>query len=141
MVRPRHPHPHVRLSVLIAFVPFIPGVVVVVTFKCIAALLNPAYRRGEGIKWGLVCYTAAISSLVTVLTGMYFNIQSICYINNRDFPGAEGTVPPGPLGYIWIISASPLEVIPNVAFALCNWLADGFLVSSLLVAAFAWPGV
>ena len=112
-----------------------------VAFKCIAALLNPIYRRGEGIRWGLVCYTATIFSLVTVLTGMDFNIRSIAYIDNRDFPGAEGIIPPGPSGYQWFIGPSPLNITPNVAFALCNWLADGLLVSSLFDAAFAWPGI
>ena len=118
-----------------------PGVIVVVAFKCIAALLNPAHRKGEGVKWGFVCYTAAMFSLATVLAGMDFNIRSICYIDNRDFPGAEGMIPPGPFGYQWIISPSALDVTPNVAFTLCNWLADGLLVSSLFDAAFAWPGI
>ena len=131
----------VQLSVLIVFVLFILGVVVVVAFKCIAALFNPAYRRGEGIKWGLVCYTAVIFSLVTVLTGINLNIRSICYIDNRDFPGAEGMIPPGPFGYQWFIAPSALNVTPNVMFALCNWLADGLLVSFLFDAAFTWSGI
>ena len=119
------------------FVRFIPGVVVVVAFKCMAALLSPAYRRGEGIKWGLVCYTTAIFSFVTVLTGINLNIQSISYIDNRDFPGAEDMIPPGPFGYQWSIAPSALNITPNSMFALCNWLADGLLVSFLFDVAFA----
>ena len=141
MVRARDPHLHIWQSVLITSVWYILGVVVVVTFKCMAALLNPAYRRGEGIKWGLVCYTMAIFSLVTVLTGINLDIQSISYIDNRNFPGADGMIPPGPFGYEWSIAPSALNVTPNVMFALCNWLADGLLVSSLFHAMFAWPGI
>ena len=141
MVPPRYPHLHVWLSVLIVFVRFILGVVVVVAFNCMVALFHPTYRRGEGIKWGLVCYTAAIFSLVTVLTGINLNIRSVCYIDNRDFPGAEGMMPPGPLGYQWFIAPSALNVTPNVMFTLCNWLAEGLLVSSLFDAAFAWSGI
>ena len=138
---PKTSHLHVWLSVLTAFVWFILGVVIVVASKCIAALLDPAYRRGKSIKWGLVCYTTAMFSLATVLTGMDFNIRSICYIDNRDFPGAEGIIPPGPFGYPLIIAHSTLDVTPNVTFTLCNWLADGLLVSSLFDVAFAWPGI
>ena len=134
-------HLHILLSVFITSVWYIPGVVVVIAFKCVAALLNPAYRRGEGIKWGLVCYTMAIFSLVTVLTGINLDIQSVSYIDNRDFPGAEGMIPPGPFGYEWSIAPSALNVTPNVMFAMCNWLADGLLVSSLSDAAFTWPGI
>ena len=141
MVYTRHPHLHIWLSVLIEFVRFILGVVVVVTFKCIAALLNPAYRRGDGIKWGLVCYTATIFSLVTVLTGMHFNIRSISYIDNRNFPGAEGMIPPGPFGYQQSIGHSALSIISNVMFVMCIWLANGLLVSSLFDVVFAWPSI
>ena len=141
MVHAIHPHLHARLSVLIVFVRYILGVVVVVFFKCMAALFHPAYRRGEGIKWGLVCYTTAIFSLVTVHNGINFNIRSICYIDNRDFPGADGTIYPGPFGYQWSIAPSALNITPNVMFALCNWLADGLLVSSLFDAAAARPGI
>ena len=45
---------------------FIPGVLVVLFFKCVAALLNPVYRRGEPIKYGLVSYTAVMFLVVTV---------------------------------------------------------------------------
>ena len=141
MVRARDPYLRIRLSVLITSVWYTLGVVVVVAFKCMTALFHPAYRRGEGIKWGFVCYTMVMFSLVTVLTGINLDIQSICYIDNRDFPGADGMIPPGPSGYEWFIAPSALNVTPNVMFALCNWLADGLLVSSLFDAAFTWPGI
>ena len=69
-----------------------------------AALFDSINRRGERIKWGLVAYTVAMFSIATALTGMQFNIRSISYIDNREFPGVEGVLPPGPLGYqsfIW----------------------------------------
>ena len=112
-----------------------------VAFKCMAMLFHPAYHRGEGIKWGLVCYTATIFSLLTVHNGINLNIRSISYIDNRNFPGINGITPPGPFGYQWSIAPSALNITPNVMFALCKWLADGLLVSSLFDAAFTWPGI
>ena len=94
------------------------------------ALFSPAHRRGMGIKWGLASYTAVMFSLVTVLTGMQLNLQSISYIDNREFPGIKGRVPPGPLGYQSLIYTGPLGIVPNAMFNLNNWLADGLLVSS-----------
>ena len=67
---------HLHLSMLTSFVRFVLGTLIVLFFKCIVALLNPAHHREEGIKWGLVCYTAAMFSFVTVYTAMNDNIQS-----------------------------------------------------------------
>ena len=128
MVRARDPHLRIRLSVLITSVWYTLGVVVVVAFKCMTALFHPAYRRGEGIKWGFVCYTMVMFSLVTVFTATNLDIQSISYIDNREFPGVEGV---GPFRYEWFISAEILTTVSNVMFPLNNWLADGLLVSSL----------
>ena len=97
-----------------------------------AALLDPVHRKGR-TKWGLVSYTVVMFSLVTVLTAMFAHIQSISYIDNRDFPGIEGVVPPGPLGYKTTLFPSALGIIPNVTFNLSNWLADGLLVSPCLM--------
>ena len=114
---------------------------IVLFLQCMAALFNPGHRRGERIKWGLVSYTAVMFSLATVFTALVLDIQSVSYIDNREFPGAEGVTPPGPLGYRMVSSAEALDIIPGVVFALSNWLADGFLVSSLLNVAFTHPGV
>jgi hypothetical protein len=76
------------------FVRFILGILIVLFFQCMAALFNPANRRREGIKWGLVSYTVVMFSFVTVFTAMNLNIQSISYIDNREFPGVEGVLPP-----------------------------------------------
>ena len=107
-----------------------------------AALLNPAHRRGERITWWLVSYTAVIFSSTTALNAMQLNIQSICYIDNREFSGVEGVLPPGPLGYLSSIFSDALTTVPDFMFLLFNgWLADGLMVSSLSDAAFTRPSV
>ena len=116
---------------LTLFVRFFLGIVVALFFRCITGLLNPIHRRGKGVKWGLVSYTAVMFSLATVLTGMSLDLQSSCYIDNRDFSGVEDTMPPGPFGYQLSIAPKALNVTPGVMFTLSNWLADGLLVSSL----------
>ena len=103
-----------------------------------AALLNPASRKREGIKWGLVSYTAVMFLIVTLSTGVFIDILSICYIDNREFPGVDGVSPPGPYG---CQMSSVLKIIPNLMFLLNNWLADGLLVGRLYGAAFTRSGV
>lgn len=103
--------------------------IIILFFKCIAALFDPVYRRGGDVKWGLVSYTAVMFSVVTVLTAVGLDIQSISYIDNRKFPGFENAIPPGPVGYQEFISPKARNIIQNVLFLLNNWLADGFLVS------------
>ena len=110
-------------------------------FKCIAALVNPVYRRGEPIEWGLVSYTVVMFSVVTVKTAIDLHIQSISHIDHREFPGIEGTIFPGPIGYQLLVSHEALAILSDVMFFLNAWLADGLLVSSLLDAAFIHPGI
>ena len=105
-----------------------------------AALFNPVHRRGEPVKWGLVSYTVAMFSIVTVVTAMGLNVQSTSYIDNREFSSAEDVPEPGPYGYKASIQAEPACVVPNLMFFINNWLADGLLVSCLFDAAFAHPG-
>jgi len=97
------------------------------------ALINPANRRRQGVKWGLVSYTAIMFSFVTIFTAMNLNIQSISYIDNREFPGVENVLPPGPLGYQWFLYSDALTIVPNLMFLLNNWMADGLLVGSSLM--------
>jgi len=106
----------------------------VLFFNCMAALFNPAFRRGEGIKWGLVTYTVIMFSLVTVYTAMKDHILSICYIDNRDFRHG------GPWGYHEFNTYSAIFITSRFAFNLNNWLGDGLLVSSLFAAVTAHPG-
>ena len=95
------------------------------------ALVGPVNRKKGGIKWGLVAHTVAVFSIVTILTAIVLNIKSTSYIDNRDFPGVDGLLPPGPLGYEYLIYSSTTNVIAVLMFLLNNWLADGLLVSSV----------
>jgi len=131
----------IRSSACVHFARFILGIVIVLFFQCMAGLLNSLHRRMEGIKWGIISYTLALFSFVTVYTAMNLNIESVSYIDNRDFPGVKGMLPPGPLGYRSFIYSDALSITPNVMFFLNNWLADAFLVSSSLDIAFVQPGV
>ena len=106
-----------------------------------AALLDPVHRRGEPIKWGLVSYTIIMLSLVTVETAVILDGQSTSYVDNRNFSGNGGLVPPGPIGYQVLIYREAVTIVPWVMFLLNNWLADGLLVSSLFDAISTHPGV
>ena len=100
-------------------------------FKCMTALFDPVHRRGERTKWGLVSYTILMFSIATVLTGMGINVQSNSYINDREFPGVEDVLAPGPLGYQLFVSSDMPTIVSNSMFFLNGWLADGLLVNSL----------
>ena len=93
-----------------------------------ATLFSPIHRRGEGIRWGFVSFTAVMFSSVTILTAMNLNILSVSYIDNREFPG-EGTAPPGPFGYQLVMDPKALTIIPNLLFVFNDLLADSLLVS------------
>ena len=110
-------------------------------FKCMAALFNPDHRGGERVKWGLVSYTVLMFSLVTVETTLLLDVQSLSYINYREFPGFEVLIPPGPYGYQLFISSEAISIVPSVMFLLNNWLADGLLVGPSLDATFTCLGV
>ena len=148
MVRPRPRHPiyaSVCPSVLTRFVRFVLlGVVILLFFKCMAALLDPVHRRGEPIKWGLISYTVVMFSLANLQTALTLQKFSLAYIDNREFPNVEGAIPPapGPIGYLTVaVTHEAISTTLNVAFTVTNWLADGFLVSSFFDAAFTHPGV
>lgn len=111
------------------FLSILLGIVVILFFKCMAALVNPVDRRGEPIKWGIVSYTMVMYSVVTVQTAMDLDVQTISYIDNRGFPGVKGEVSPGPIGYQSYISHQARGIFSNVMFFLNVWLADGLLVS------------
>lgn len=101
------------------------GTVILLFFQCMSALLDPSNRTRGGTKWGLVAHTAAMFSFVTIYTAMSLDLQSISYIDNREFPA-------GPLVYQLSISTQAISIVPNVMFPLNQWLADGLLVSSAL---------
>ena len=93
-----------------------------------AALFHPFNRREDGIKWGLVTYTVSMFAIVTIFTAMNLDIQSISFIDNREYAGDGDTIPPGPLGYQLFIYSKAITIVPNLMFLLNNWLADGLLV-------------
>ena len=110
----------------------IQGIVIVLFFQCMGALLgNPSTRKGA--KWGLVTHVVAMFLFATIYTAMTLNIQSISFIDNRNFPGIGDALPPGPIGYQFLIYSKATSIVPNVMFLLNNWLADSLLVGSIQV--------
>jgi len=130
MVRARCSYLPVSLSIFTLFVRLILGILIVVFFQCMTALLNPVARERQGIKWGPLSYTVVMFSLATVYTATKLNVQSVSFIDNREFPGIDGSIAPGPLGYLWSNSRA-LCTVPNLMFLMSNWLADGLMVGSL----------
>ena len=93
------------------------------------ALLYPANSKKGGIQWGLVAHTTTMFVFVTIGTALSLDVQSISYINDRNFPGFDGGRAPGPLGYQLLVSSEAINIVPNLMFILNQWLADGLLVS------------
>jgi hypothetical protein len=104
------------------------GIVIALFFQCMDALLSSPNHTRKGIKWGLLAYVAIMFSFGTINTAMNLNLQSISYIDNREYPGGD-QFPPGPLGYQFYIHAQAISIVPNLMFILNNWLADVLLVS------------
>jgi len=138
MVCTRHLRQHPRLTALILFVLFILGMLVVLFFQCMTALLNPV-NRARGIKWGLVSYTVAMFSFATAFTGLQLDIRSTSFIDNREFPGVKGLLPPGPSGYQLSIWSGGITIAATPTFLLNYWLADGLLVGSVFCAFLTRP--
>ena len=95
------------------------------------ALLNPTNRTKGGIRWGLVVHSAALFLNATVSLAIGLYILSLSYIDDREFPGADGQ-PPGPFGYGWPPQFTALNVISASLIPVNQWLVDGLLVSSAL---------
>lgn len=106
------------------------GIVIVLFFQCMDALLNPVNRMRGGIKWGLVIHTAAMFSFVTIYTAISLNIHSISFIDNREFSGTstDNVIPPGPVGYQWFIRYKAISIALAPVAVMNNWLADGLLL-------------
>ena len=105
------------------------GINIVLFFQCMKAFLDPAKRPSGGVKWGFVAHTGAMFALVTVFTAIKLEVLSDSFIDNREFPGMGDILPPGPIGYQYIILSKAFGRASDVAFFLNNWLADGLLVS------------
>jgi hypothetical protein len=114
----------VRLGIL--------GIVVILFFQCMSALLHPVYRTNKGIKWGLVAHTLTMFSFLTIGFAINRNVFSNSYIDSREFPGANGLFP-GPIGYQAFANSTHkvTSIISTILFPFNQWLADGLLVSSI----------
>jgi hypothetical protein len=93
------------------------------------ALLYPVTHTKGGIRWGLVAHTSTMFSFATIAVGLGLDLQSVSYIEDRDFPGFYGGSAPGPLGYQLLVYSKAINVVPNLMFILNQLLADGLLVS------------
>ena len=105
-----------------------------VFFRCMAGLFDPVHRRGEPVKWGIVSYTAVMFFLTTVLIAVNFDINSVSFIDNRQFPG-------GPGEYLETVLPMSLNPVADAMAIFNSWLADGLLVCFLFDPAFAHPGI
>lgn len=103
------------------------GIVIVLFFRCIQALLNPINRFSKGAQWALVIHVTAMFSFATIYTATTFGIQRTAYIDNRAFPGIDG-FPPGPWAYEFITLSYAIDAVQFIAFLFNNWLADGLLL-------------
>jgi hypothetical protein len=118
------------------------GIVIVLFFQCMDALFDRGNRAKGGTKWPLIAHTIAMFLFATVYTATALDLQSNAYIDNREFPGIDGLVPPGPLGYQLSIYYKAIVLVPNLMVLLNSWLADGLLVSSAptqLTRYLRWP--
>ena len=115
--------PHIGLIAL--------GIVIILFFQCMSALLDPVNRTKGEINWKFMAHTAAMFSFATIYIAMNLNIQSISFVDNREFPGitTSDVLPPGPVGYQWFLRSKPIGVATTPMIVLNNWLANGLLVS------------
>ena len=104
------------------------GIVIVLFFQCMGAFFDPVNRSRGGTKWGFVAHTAAMFSFATIYIAMSSNIQSVSFIDNREFPASVNGVS-GPVGYQFFISSEAICITPTLTILLNNWLADGLLVT------------
>ena len=107
------------------------GIVVILFFQCIGALVDPANNIGRGVKWGLVAHTTALFLFLMIPTALDLYQASIEFIDNRSFPGTEEIPAPGPIGYVVSLNLDPVTIVFITMFPLNQWLADGLLVISI----------
>ena len=113
---------------LVLILPVAPGICTGLFLQCMGALLNPANRMKKGIRWGLAVHTIAIFSLATMSFAVEFDLGSIIFVSNREFPGND-EFPSGPFGYLYTFRGNGILIPIALVFPLNQWLADGLLVS------------
>ena len=131
MVRAGHLRLYDRVSVLVFSDRFLLGLLVVLFFRCMAALFDPVHRRGERTKWGLVSYTVLMFLVATAQTATVWYLRVSSYVDNREFPGIEGAISPGPVGYRSFIFSDVPTTVSNSMLFLNGRFADGLLVNSV----------
>ena len=107
------------------------GIVVALFFQCTATLLSRTNPMKNGIRWALVAHTVILFLFLAIPLGIDLDYLSVEYIDNREFPDND-ELPPGPLGYDFLLSLKATTTVFNVMFPLSQWLADGLLVSPML---------
>ncbi|KAG9222286.1 hypothetical protein CCMSSC00406_0006583 [Pleurotus cornucopiae] len=95
------------------------GITIVLFFQCMIALLGR--RRGATYNPLLAGYTFLLFSFNTVFVAMNMHNSRLAYIDHDDFPG-------GPALFTLSRYSMAIAVVPNAAFILSNWLADGLLL-------------
>ncbi|KAG5644541.1 hypothetical protein DXG03_008196 [Asterophora parasitica] len=102
------------------------GITIILFFQCMRGLLLP--RKSSGIPRNIYMgvYTFALFGLGTVFIAMNARNNELAYIDYRGFPG-------GPVMFTFSRYNKAIVIVPNAAFILANWLADGLLVSSLFL--------
>ena len=93
------------------------------------ALLSSGDRAKRDVRWGLVAYTMALFSFLTIALGIDLYLDRTLFIDNREFPGNDIS-PPGPLGYSDSITYDVINLVYFILYPLTQWLNDGFLVCS-----------
>lgn len=103
------------------------GIATIIFFQCMGALLDPARRKQEGIRWPFLAHTVAMFLLLTTFVVTVLCQETASYIDNRGFAGL-GSLPPGPIGYWRSTTARAPTVISYLPPVLNGWLADGLLL-------------
>ena len=86
-----------------------------------------------------MAYTSANFLLVTVYTAMSFNIQSVSYVDNREFFGDDSATSLEPLGHQSSAYFKVDNIARTVAYVLSHWLNNGLLVSPVSILSAQMP--
>ena len=111
----------------------LPGIVIILFFRCMDALFNAVNCPRRSIKWPLVAHTVAMFLILAVAAVIYVDARLVSYIDNQKLTGGDGLPFPGgsgPLLYRDYIYSQANGVVLNILIFLNACLADGLLVRS-----------